>query len=44
MARVAGTGQSSGELTIGIIGPYDLVEKIMLSGPVPARSPGPDTT
>ena len=42
MTRVAGTGLPSGELTIGIVGPYDLVEKIMLSGP-PAGSPGPDT-
>jgi hypothetical protein len=38
-----GTGQASGELTIGIVGPYDLVEKIMLSGPAPAGLPGPDT-
>src|SRR5450432_1171792 len=38
-----GTGQVSGELTIGIVGPYDLVEAIMLSGPAPAGSPGPDT-
>jgi hypothetical protein len=32
----------AGELTIGIVGPYDLVERIMLSGPEPAGSPGPD--
>jgi len=42
MARIAGTGQPSVELTIGIVGPYDLVEKIMLSGP-PAGLPRPDT-
>jgi len=37
---VTGTGQVSGELTIGIIGPYDLVERIMLSGPAAAGLPG----
>jgi len=37
-----GTGQASGELTIGIVGTYDLVEAIMLSGPAPAGLPGPD--
>jgi hypothetical protein len=37
---VTGTGQASGELTIGIVGPYDLVERIMLSGPAAAGSPG----
>jgi len=30
---VTGTGQAPAELTIGIVGPYDLVERIMLSGP-----------
>ncbi len=34
------TGQESGELIIGIIGPYDLVERIMLSGPAAAGLPG----
>jgi len=37
---VTGTGQASSELTIGIVGPYDLVERIMLSGPAAAGSPG----
>jgi hypothetical protein len=32
----------AGELTIGIVGPYDLVERIMLSGPESAGSPGPE--
>ena len=34
--------QDSGELVIGIVGPYDLVEKIMLSGPAPAGPAGPE--
>jgi hypothetical protein len=29
---VNGTGRAQGELTIGIVGPHDLVERIMLSG------------
>jgi hypothetical protein len=37
---VTSTGQASGELTIGIVGPYDLVERIMLSGPAAAGMPG----
>ncbi len=32
----------AGELTIGIVGPYDLVARIMLSGPESAGSPGPE--
>ena len=32
--------QSAAELTIGIVGTHDLVEKIMLSGPLA----GPDGT
>jgi hypothetical protein len=39
-SRVTGTRQASGELTIGIVGPYDLVERIMLSGPAAAGMPG----
>jgi hypothetical protein len=38
---MTGAGRDSGELTIGIVGPYDLVEKIMLSGPAAAGSQGP---
>ncbi len=37
---MTGTGHASGELTIGIIGPYDLVEAVMLAGPASAGSPG----
>ena len=33
---MTGTGQASGELTIGIVGPHDLVERIMLAGPASA--------
>ncbi len=34
------TPNASGELTIGIVGPYDLVERIMLTGPAAAGPPG----
>jgi hypothetical protein len=42
---VTGQRQPAGELTIGIVGPHDLVERIMLSGTVqagvmPAAAPG----
>jgi len=37
---VTGTGQASGELTIGIVGPHDLVERIMLAGPASAWPSG----
>jgi hypothetical protein len=44
---VSGTGRGQGELTIGIVGPHDLVERIMLSGAsaaakASAPSPGAD--
>ncbi len=35
-----GPGEVSGELTIGIVGPHDLVERIMLSGTTAAGQPG----
>ena len=42
---MTGQRQPAGELTIGIVGPHDLVERIMLSGTaqaggVPAARPG----
>ncbi|HEY7146028.1 MAG TPA: transcriptional regulator [Streptosporangiaceae bacterium] len=37
---MSGLRQSPGELTIGIIGPHELVERIMLAGASPAGPPG----
>jgi len=38
---VNGSSRAQGELTIGIVGPHDLVERIMLSGtPAGAKSGG----